>query len=429
VPTPPFGGPVFTYLYMHHENPLLRQLFERWINGLSTPSEEAALLDLLDQDPANQQLFAEMQAIWEKTGQIEIPPAQKAQVLTKALGTVHTEPALSVHRVHFLRRGLFRYAAAVLIILCGVGGYFLINNKKAVQPLTNNNKSFPSDTFPGGDRAFLTLADGRVILLDSAANGNLAQQGNAAIIKLANGQIAYKLKGSAEGEVMMNTMATPKGGQYQLTLPDGSKVWLNAASSIQFPAAFTGTTRNVKITGEAYFEVTKNKEKPFIVDVEGKASVQVLGTIFNINSYADEGVIKSTLVEGSVRILNSVHHSVVLKPGQQAQINMPAIAAPSDRPQATPGSGDQIKVINNADIDQTLAWKNGIFNFDGLGVRAVMAQLARWYDIDVRYVGPMPANIFKGEMYRSAKLSFILDGLSKMGIKCRIDGKTVVVTQ
>ncbi len=369
---------------------------EEFLKLVSLPENEEAVNELLKETFV---AGADADQPDEETSRAMLVAIFEAQVKHEAV----THP---IRKVHFLKAAWVKYAAAIIII-CGVGAYLWTANKKQEQIIADNNGNAQTDILPGGNKAVLTLADGSNIILDSAADGNLAQQGNAQVVKLANGQIAYRLKGLEEKDIMMNTITTPKGGQYQITLPDGSQVWLNAASSIQFPAAFVGPTRKVKITGEAYFEIAKNKEKPFIVDIQGRTTVQALGTGFNVNSYEDEGVIKATLVEGSVKVANGNQHTI-LTPGQQAQIN------------AT------VKVVN-ANIEQTIAWKNGIFNFNGLSLRAVMAQLARWYDIDVLYEGAVPGDTFKGEMYRSEKLSFVLGMLKDMGIKCKVEGKTVIV--
>ncbi|MBL7735698.1 MAG: FecR family protein [Chitinophagaceae bacterium] len=346
---------------------------------------------------------------------------------------------LTAHRFHFLRTQWIRYAAAV-VILFTTGAYLWNNNKINEQTITNGGKPLQTDVAPGGERAVLTLADGTKIILDSVANGNLAQQGNAQIVKLASGQVIYNVEGLTSKEIMWNTMSTPTGGQYQVTLPDGTKVWLNAASSITYPAAFVDKKRQVKVTGEAYFEVAKNKQKPFIVDIDGKSTIQVLGTSFNINSYADEGDIMATLLEGSLKVSNTNINaaalpsewqsrssetndtlSTILKPGQQATI---AVAlSPGRRHQNLKG----IVVTSKVDLDQALAWKNGLFNFDGLNVREVMKQLERWYDIKVKFEGPMPALTFRGKMFRNVNLSDVLEMLEKMEIKFRMEGKILIV--
>jgi ferric-dicitrate binding protein FerR (iron transport regulator) len=320
-----------------------------------------------------------------------------------------------VQRIHFLKTAWIGYAAAILIIL-GTGMYLLTNKehgKHATTAITNTPAQ--ADIPPGDEKAVLTLADGKKIVLDHAANGNLARQGNTEVLKLSDGQIVYNLNGEPDQNLIWNTVTTPAGGQYQVTLPDGTKVWLNAESSITYPTAFISSTRPVKISGEVYFEVTRDKSKPFIVDVDGKSKVEVLGTSFNINSYGNEEAIKTTLIEGVVEV-SEEKQSVILKPGQQAQIS--AINSKKD-----------IVVLSNADLEQALAWKDGLFNFSDADLRAVMRQLERWYDIDVSYEGAVTTTKFSGKIYRNVHLSEVLRAMQRMGVNFRWQGKILVVHQ
>jgi ferric-dicitrate binding protein FerR (iron transport regulator) len=216
----------------------------------------------------------------------------------------------------------------------------------------------------------------------------------------------------------MNTMHVPKGGQYQLTLPDGTKVWLNAASSITYPTAFSGSQRSVTISGEAYFEVAKKVNSPFHVKVGDREEVQVLGTSFNVNAYEDESDIRTTLLDGKIRI-EQQQRSVVLAPGQQARLRagLPATA-----------SGPAIKVIGHADIDKVMAWKNGYFNFEDMQFGEAMRQLARWYDIDVVYENGIPDIPLGGETSRNLKLSDLLKGLAGAGVKYKLEqGRRLII--
>lgn len=330
---------------------------------------------------------------------------------------VSTENAVTgrpLRRIHFLRQ--WEWAAAVIFVaVLGAAAYFLFR-PQGNDPLITKAVAIKTDISPGKARAILTLADGTTIALDSAGAGSLAQQGNARIIKKEDGQIAYDVQGAAE-KVMINTMRTPRGGQYKLQLPDGSMVWLNAESSIRFPATFTGNTRQVSVSGEVYMEVTPNESKPFLVDVNGKTTVQVLGTSFNINSYADEGSITTTLVEGSVKV--GADHSgrnrgVILQPSQQA------VTQSQD--------GGSIKVIN-ADIAQTLAWKNGAFNFTGKSFQSTMKDIERWYDIQVKYEGPIPTNKLKGKMDRGIQLSDLIGFLQGFGLHVKQEGRTLIIAE
>jgi transmembrane sensor len=294
-------------------------------------------------------------------------------------------------------------AAAAVLILISSGVYLWLYNASTSSAIIARQQL---PIVPGKEQATLTLSDGSVIVLDSTGAGKIGQQGNVEIIKSADGKVAYNSNGVSGNQVMMNTMSTPRGGKYQLKLPDGTNVWLNAASSITYPAVFTGTNRTVKITGEIYFEVTQNKQQPFIVNIDEKSSVEVLGTSFNVNSYTDEQMVKTTLLEGSVRI----NHSQILKPGQQSVFNNKNIS------------------INKPDIEQVMAWKNGYFNLDGLDIKTVMKQIERWYDVEVVYEGVIPMDKLMGELPMDASIEQVLRVLKKIQVHFRIEGRKIIVT-
>jgi ferric-dicitrate binding protein FerR (iron transport regulator) len=278
--------------------------------------------------------------------------------------------------------------------------------KKESKKISVHN--FKNDVSPGNNKAILTLADGSSIILDDARDGAITQQGGTKVIKIG-GKLAYHTTGNSS-EIEYNTITTPRGGQYQVELPDGSRVWINAASSLRFPTAFTGNERRVEINGEAYFEVAKNKSMPFIVKVND-AKVEVLGTHFNINAYDDEGIMTTTLLEGSVKFVSSDKISI-LKPGQQSQLS----------------KDGQVKLINDVDIDKVMAWKNGLFVFDNSDLETVMRQLSRWYDIDVVFRTRNVATSFVGEIPRTSKLSDILKVFELASkLQFEIAGKKVIV--
>ena len=311
--------------------------------------------------------------------------------------------------------------AAAIITLISMSAYVfnqITVNRKAnddvikVEPLDNAN----NDILPGGDKAILTLANGSQIILDSAANGVVAQQGKTEVMKLANGQLVYKGAGDQENDVLYNTMATPRGGQYRLVLPDGSRVWLNAVSSIRFPTAFTGNERKVEITGEAYFEIVKDEFRPFRVLVKPVSGnddmeVTVLGTHFNVNAYQDEPAIKTTLLEGSVKVTNGTNHTVI-KPGQQTQLNINGV----------------IKVIQDADVAEVVAWKDGRFEFNDTDLKTIMRQVMRWYDVDVEYQNNMPERYFTANISRNKTLSGVLTILKLSDVGFKLEGKKLSVT-
>jgi ferric-dicitrate binding protein FerR (iron transport regulator) len=236
-------------------------------------------------------------------------------------------------------------------------------------------------------------------------NGVVAMQGNAEV-KLNNGQLEYKKAHDAQGmSVSYNTMSTPKGRQFQVLLPDGTKVWLNAASSLRYPTAFTGKERRVEITGEAYFEVAKNAHLPFKVSINDHTAIEVLGTHFNVNAYDDESNINTTLLEGSVKVTSNKQVQM-LTPGQQAQVNH---------------ESGSVKLVTKADVDEAMAWKNGNFSFNDASLPAVMRQLSRWYNIEIEYKGGIPAGTFSGEIGRSLTLDQVLKGLTRTKIRYTIE--------
>lgn len=311
--------------------------------------------------------------------------------------------------VRTISRKWWRYAAAATILICiGAGAYVWKSSRKAERLLVDVHQQLPSnDVMQGKEGAVLTLADGSSVVLDNRDNGIVTTQGNTKVL-IRNGRLVYDVAANQK-EVLYNTMTTPNGREYRMILPDGSQVWLNAASSITYPTAFDGKDRTVAITGEAYFEVFKDQSKPFHVKVNDM-DVRVLGTHFNINSYANEAAIKTTLLEGSVQVLRNGQTSL-LKPGQQAV-----------------ASRREFEVVENVDMGKVMAWKNGLFNFDHASLEAVMRELARWYDMDVKYEGEIPTRTFRGKITRDLSLMQVLGTLDDVGVKFRIEGKTIVVT-
>lgn len=299
-------------------------------------------------------------------------------------------------------------AASILILFTTGLAFYFIKYEPLRKAVVKN--VIKKDLAPGGDKAILTLSNGQSIVLNGAKNGMLAKQGNTAINKLSGGAISYQGTPNIDNAdaVIYNTATTPRGGQFQFILADGTKVWLNSASSIKFPVAFNGNERKVELTGEAYFEVAHDAKKPFRV-ISNNQQVEVLGTHFNINAYSDEDVINTTLLQGSVRV-TSANASVTIVPGQQAQFKHGKIN------------------VATVDVDDAVAWKNGLFNFNDNSIEEVMRQLSRWYDVDVRYEGKLPQRRFSGEISRNVNASQLLDILSFKKIHYRIEGKSIIVT-
>lgn len=375
------------------------ELVKKYLNGTIAPDEEKELFKRLRTDAGNKELEAIIAEAWQGYEPSEDMPGHIDAQIRRKLFPV---PA-PVHRVHFLRR--WGWVAAVLL-LAGAGTWFLA--KKQPQPSTEIVQQ-PVTIHPGGNKAMLTLADGSTILLDSAANGYLAEQGLTKIHKTANGQLSYEsAKGKAAG---FNTIATPRGGQYQIILPDSSRVWLNAMSSIRFPTAFDCRERNVEINGEAYFEIVKNSKQPFIVTT-GNSTIRVLGTSFNVNAYKDEEDIRTTLVSGSVSVATG-SRKVILKEGQQSEV---------DR------SGN-IKIAPQVDMEAELAWKNGYFYFKGQDIEKIMRHISRWYDADIVMLAK-PENKFYSKISRDVPITELLEVFELTGkVKFIIEGKKVTITK
>lgn len=391
----------------------LTELFHRYLQQQTTPEEEHALWTAWN-DPALENVKEQLVETAFDSLPVHFPPAatQSQEIFSRIMEEVRQQQSPPQRIIPIRKWKLWRYAAAAIILL-SAGAYFLFNQQeKQADDAITARLGIEYDIAPGGNKAILRLADGRTIVLDSAANGSLAVQGNATIVKLPDGKIAYTTDGAAISEVQYNTMSTPRGGQYRLALPDGTQVWLNAASSITFPTAFAGKERKVTVQGEVYMEVAKKEQQPFIVDVDGKIAVEVLGTHFNINSYADEASIKTTLIEGKVAI-KANGKTTLLQPGQQA---------------AAIGGDVSVTSLKQMEITKAIAWKDGRFNFQDANLQEIMRQLARWYDVEVLYEKGVPDLEFFGEIERSLPLSEVLKGLKMSGVHFRLEeGKRLVV--
>jgi len=329
------------------------------------------------------------------------------RILDKNRGsaTLQFEHQIPSRKTHWLR-----WAAAVIILLTAAGSFIFINHDRETENVSGNAAINLADVAPGRNKATLTLSNGSIIDLDDAKNGNLGIEGGSKILKVAEGQVNYTYDSPKGEKKEYNTMTTPRGGQYLLQLPDSTKVWLNAASSITFPVNFSDIERNVSITGEAYFEVTKNIKRPFVISINDQTKVRVLGTHFNISAYTDEPFIKTTLVEGSIRISHT-GSSEILVPGQAASIN----------------KSKEIRIIDKANIEEALAWKNGFFQFEGTNLTTVMRQLSRWYDTEVIFEGEPPDKEFVGSISRNVNASGVLKMLAFAGVQFRIENRKIIV--
>lgn len=327
---------------------------------------------------------------------------------------------------------LYRWfiAAAVILLLVGAGGIykFII---PAGKPVNTGNTAFRQpDVLPGGRKATLQMANGSVVTLDSLQTANLNEKDGTQIQK-KGGELVYHGAISKEEGItgrqeaaLYNTLSTPRGGEYQLVLPDGSKVWLNAASSLRFPTRFADNERTVYLTGEAYFDIKKNPKQPFRVNVvsgsgRGKdMQVEVLGTQFCVNAYTDEQTINTTLVEGAVKV-NGAEKSILLSPGEQAQLEAGSNLQNNLR--------NNLRVLKDVNIDEIIAWKEGNFHFESADLTVILRQFARWYDIDLVYEGNLKPRKFFGIISRSSTLASVLNLLKANDINFRIEGKKLIV--
>lgn len=391
-------------------------LDDDFINWVQTPGEEDMKFwsEFILANPQQAKNIEDAKALMVS---IDTSVAVNSDELKDAIWKNINSTAVYTPVVKMRSRSMWMAAASVIVILIAAGGYFYFNKagKKEIVAVEKNNSPLKTDVAPGNNKAFLTLSDGSTINLDSAQNGNLTQQGNSKIIKLKDGQVAYQSAHDAEpATVQYNTVATPRGGQFQLVLSDGSKVWLNAASSIRFPATFTGNDRNVEITGEVYFEVAHNANMPFNVKAND-VNIKVLGTHFNVDAYNDENSVKTTLLQGSVKVSKGNANKLIV-PGEQAVVDKSLFEA------------NAILIKKDVDVEEVVAWKNGLFSFQNAGIKKIMQELSRWYDVDVVYEGAIPDITFSGEIGRNLSLTQVLSALSEMNIHYKIEKNKLIIT-
>ncbi|GEL10300.1 FecR family protein [Flavobacterium glycines] len=386
-----------------YQKEVFKELMEQFISGEITPEGKTMLLSMLD----NPQYSEEVNAILrENYDAVEIPvvsPELTKRFMDELKGKMNSSKAKEPSVISLFNWRKIAVAASILVAI-GIGTLVLFQ-KKDQSPVTVALKT-TDDKDPGKSGAILTLSNGSKIVLDSVGNGLLANQNNTTVSK-KNGGLVYKAGRNAR--VAYNTMTTPRARQYNLELSDGTKVWLNASSSIIFPTSFAPNERKVILTGEAYFEVAKDKKRPFRVAVNGM-QVNVLGTHFNINAYDDEASVNTTLLEGSVLITEKAK-KVLLKPGQQAQKQ----------------KSGAITVNDNVNLEEVMGWKNGVFYFENANLQTVLRQLSRWYDVDVVFEKGIPARTFEGEIQRNLQLSQVLKILEKNKVHFKIDGNVLRV--
>lgn len=341
---------------------------------------------------------------WALYGSTHAPELSNEELLAD-LAEIRNRLKIGTHQTKTIRLWRRIAAAAAILVFLLAGSYFILSDTKK----TNNQLT---DIGPGTDKAILTLADGSLISLTNAKIGQITKQGETVVSKTSGGEVVYKANaGNNTGSVSYNTITIPKAGKWHIVLPDGSKAWLDAFSSIRFPTVFNGGNRTVEITGQVYFEVIHNAARPFKVIAKGQ-TVEDIGTYFNINAYADEPTVKTTLVEGSVKVSNGKQH-LILKPGQQSVLLIK--------------DNNKLQIKDNAGNEAT-AWKDGYFEFYKASIQTVMRQFSRWYDVDVEYEGQAPTTMITGKVPRNVKASEALKILSYLDIHFRIADKKIIIT-
>jgi transmembrane sensor len=393
------------YSPMEWDKERLTTLTIKYLNGELTATEQLELGQWLDAFPRNRERFEERIKLENVVkGMAILDAARERKEVVKAAvdWTSSRHGEAGSESVSIFGRRWARTVAAAAVILLVVASFLVKSSFR--QDKKDTVGEAMADLPPGGNKAILTLANGSTVVLDNAKKGLIAKQGHSTVVKSGDGQLEYK-KGESPIKEGYNTIATPRGGQYQVTLPDGTRVWLNAGSSIRFPVSFSGERREIEMTGEAYFEVAHLDHQPFVVQAGGR-KIEDIGTHFNVNAYPDEAEMITTLIEGEVRIKN-----VVLHPGQQLGLD----------------SNGREQLISHADIEEAMAWKNGLFVFNGASIETVMRGIERWYDVSIVYEAGKDSHRFTGQISRTSKASEALQILSTCGYHFNIQGKIITV--
>lgn len=397
----------------------IAELLHKHLQNNLTPAEEQELMQYVKSEEFDEVFKQKISEYWQTgEGDRSLPADKQLIILDKILFSEQTTTQLLQKTTTPANKRLRKWMAAAAIGLLLTGGSFFYLQKQTVKaPPPAIASQVIKDIAPGKTGAILTLADGSTIVLDSAKQGALAKQSGTRIVKTAPGALTYDETDHPDAaEIAWNTITTPRGAQYEVVLPDGTRVWLNAATTLKYPVAFPeGTDRKVILSGEAYFEVNSNAQAPFKVAVhtqhDNDGEVTVLGTRFNIMAYDDEAAVRTTLLEGAVMVSRS-GNSKKLTPGQQAIF-----------PVETTGS----ILVENTDTEIAIAWKKGFFRFDHRQLPAIMRQISRWYDVDIAYEGKIPDIVFGGGIDKNLPLSRILSALEKYGIRFETNGRKINV--
>lgn len=382
-------------------------LVSRFNNGTATADELAELERLL----ADPKATGMLQELWEKIpADARFFEAGKSETMLATVLQRNRKVVSMIPEQRKSTRMLWVAAACTIAVIGTLLFIFIKPTRETSTPQIVEQQEAPKPVTPGGDKAILMLDDGSTITLDSTDNGAISIQGATNVSK-AGGQVIYALNDAPveEIKVLYNTLKTRRGGQYQLVLADGTRVWMNASSSLRFPTAFPGKERVVELTGEAYFEVAKDAQRTFSVQVNGIA-VNVLGTHFNVMAYENEAATAITLLEGAVNVTKD-NNTVRLRPGQQARLQ----------------PGTAIQVINHVNLDETVAWKNGYFQLDHTRLDVLMRQVERWYDVDVVYEGKIPNRQFGGKIPRKSDIGEVMKLLELSNVHSRMEGNKITI--
>ncbi|SOD17715.1 FecR family protein [Pedobacter xixiisoli] len=384
----------------------IETLYSKYLDGTITDAEKKELFDRIrNADDQSLEQLSEKYLSQEPPEDLSFLQEKTDRVFSKIKGQLNLEPEPKKHLIwHWLP-----YVAAIIITTAVF--IFIVNQRITSRVRSGDFVQISEDIPAGTNRATLTLGNGRSISLDQANAGQIAAEQGVRILKTDEGQLAYEVLANTPNSAAYNTISTPNGGQFTVTLPDGTTVYLNAASTLKYPTSFVGAERHVELSGEAYFEVAKNKGRTFTVSTD-KQKIQVLGTHFNVNSYQDNGQIITTLAEGSVKVITSTG-SKLLIPGQQTIVNANSIK------------------LQEADLETAMAWKNGRIEYKDADIQTIMADVARWYNIEVHYEGSLPERRFMASIRRDANLASLLKVLRLSDINFEMrqtaQGKLLIV--
>lgn len=392
---------------MEEKKDHIKRLIQRWMDDTITQEEKGELVRMLNEQTLLSDVEPGLQEMWvAQTNQPVFSDEETVSMIERILSNNRSDEKFvlqpPVHRIHFMRR--WGWAAASIIILLGLGVFLWTTNKKDTETQRTAVHPPATEVMPAMGKVVLKLPDGRQIYLDSM-HGSIVKEGELTVDN-KKGSLAYS---GAAGKMEYHSLTVPRGRQYQLQLPDGTNVWLNAASSITYPIAFTGPERMVTVSGEVYFEVAKNKSKPFRV-AANDMMITVTGTHFNVNAYNDEPFLATTVLEGGVKVTSN-NKTVILSPNEQSLAN----------------ATGSISVNRNVNVSEIVAWRERFFHFESADLPTILRELARWYDVDVAYEGVISKERFFVIVNRNSSLSAVLKALQANDVEFHIEGKKLTV--